>query len=774
LSEAFVWWLTVELLGLIALPFAVVLFKRLPDRGYAFGKALSILVVSFLVWLAASAHILPNARWAIILVIALLACGSAFMFIRRRHQLTSYVRENRGVIITVEVLFVLAFVIWAVVRAYNPEILWTEKPMDFAIINGIMRSEYFPPLDPWLSGFSLNNYYFGHMMMATLTKLTGIPSAVTFNLSVALVYGLASIGAFGVAYNLVKLSRGGNRAAIGFGLVAAGFLLILGNLEGVLEMLHSHGVGSEGFWSWIGIEGMTAPYHSEHWYPTDFWWWWRATRMTQVIVGDAFLDYTIAEFPIFTFILGDLHAHLMSLPFVLLCVGVCLNVVATDEPLGLGWLRRNLVPFAMMLVCVGSLGAIHTWDLPIYLFLFIGAMFLQTRLRGTGERWWKGWGALSAITVVGVFLLYLPFYLNMDSPVSGILPWLGPDTRLFHSLVFWGLFIFICVSFVLTQIRSGLRSVSWRRVCLLCLAVLVPWVVWAIVVEATGGGVSIGGKLWPLLFFLVILALVLIVAVSRLKRGDKDGRGVVFALYLFFAALLLIVGCELFHVDDVFGNRMNTVFRFYYQAWVFFSVASAFALYYVYRHWRAPALGVRLARYGWWGLVVLLVACSIIYSVAATWSKTEAFWKSPTVDGLAWLEGGHPEELAAINWLNANVPGAPVIVEIPGNCYTDESRVSASTGLPTILGWEHHEWVWRGSSRDFMGRRMDVDYIYTGEDLEKVEALLERYDVTYVYVGRLETSNYGAGLNERFGDFMDVVFEAPGNEPVVIYSRVQP
>ncbi|MFW6125568.1 MAG: DUF2298 domain-containing protein [Chloroflexota bacterium] len=767
MNEAFVWWATVELLGLIALPFALSLFKNLPDRGYAFGKALSILLVSYLLWLAASLHILPNTRWAIVLVVAVLAWASLLMVIRRRREVVAYLRQNRNLIIAVEALFLLSFVLWTVVRAYNPEILWTEKPMDFAFINGIMRSEYFPPLDPWLSGFTLNNYYFGHMMMATLTKLTGIPAAITFNLSVALVFALAAIGAFGLVYNLVKLNRGSGRAAMGFGLVAAGFLLILGNLEGVLEMLHSHGVGGQGFWSWVGITGLDSPYHSEHWYPTDFWWWWRATRMTQTFVGETLVDYTIAEFPVFTFVLGDLHAHLMSLPYVLLFLGFCLNVFMSKVQLGLGWLKRNVGQFIALLICLGALGPLHTWDLPIYLVVFIGAVFIQARLVGQAG-WWKGWPVVSLVAVLGSVVLYLPFYLNMDSPISGIAIWREPDTRLFHLLLFWGFFVFVCVSFALAGVRRSVKALSWLWVAIVCGAVLLPWFVWAIAVQVAGGGVAVGVKLWHLVPLLALLAVLLLAIVSRLKAAEARDHSVTFALFLMFVAFLLITGCELFYVSDVFGNRMNTVFRFYYQAWVMLAVGSAFGIHYVYRHMKASTVVRRVAKAGWWAFLVLLIGCSLVYSFAATWSKTDAFSRSPTLDGLAWLDPGHAEELEAINWLNANVTGALVIVESPGNCYTDHSRISASTGLPTVLGWEHHEWVWRGSSEQFAGRRADVDAIYRSEDEDEIMSLLKKYDVTYVYYGRLEEEMYGSEVKYKFTDFMDIVFE---NEGVVIYRR---
>ena len=762
--DIFIWFSTVEFLSLIALPATFLLFRSLPDRGYAFGKALSILIISFLLWLAASAHILPNTQWAIILIIALLAAGSLFIFIRRRQQLVSFISENRRVIIATEAIFLLAFVIYALLRSYNPEILYIggEKYMDFAFLNGILRSEYFPPNDPWLSGYTLNNYYFGHMIMATLTKLTGISSAVTFNLSLALVFALTAIGAFSIVYNLVRLIRGGFKAALGFGLVAVGFLLILGNLEGMLELLYAHGVGGEGFWAWIGIEGMDTPYHSAHWYPDEFWAsWWRASR---IIPG------TINEFPFFSFLLGDLHAHLMSLPFVLLCLAFSLNILNIKESLGLSWLKRNILPFLIMIICLGAVGTIHTWDLPIYVFIFIGAIFIQTRFKHRERGWWKGWGVLSLITVVGAFLFYLPFYLNIDSPISGILPWRGPDTRLFYYVLIWGLFLFIGVSFILVQIRGGLKSISWRRVSWVSLVVLLPWIIWAIVVLATGGGVSIWGKLGHLAPLLIPLTLILLIIVRRITGADTDKRSAFFALLLFFTALMLTVGCELFYVDEFWHNRMNTVFRFYFQAWVLFAIASAFSLYYLHRTWKVPRVAARLVKFSWWGFLVLLVMCSLIYPVAAPWSRTNDFSASPSLDSRNFLERSNPSEAEAIAWLNSNVEGAPVIVEAAGNSYTEYGRVSTYTGLPTILGWEQvHERVWRPrcSDCDFVGRREDVDRIYESEASNEVKALLEKYEATYIYVGRLEREMYGAEVGEGFENFMDVVYYKDG---VIIYK----
>ena len=201
-----------------------------------------------------------------------------------------------------------------------------------------------------------------------------------------------------------------------------------------------------------------------------------------------------------------------------------------------------------------------------------------------------------------------------------------------------------------------------------------------------------------------------------------------------------------------------------------FAIGGAFALYYIGRRWSAQTIRRRLARASWWGVCALLLVCSLIYPVAATITMTDGFGRQPTLDGLAFVERTNPSESEAVKWLNASVGGAPVIVEAFGGWeaggFTTYYRISARTGLPTILGCPFHELQWRGSDRDFWGRDWDIDLIYESEDLGRVEELLDKYDVTYVYVGQVERDRYGVDVGERFVGFMDVAFE---NEGVTIY-----
>ena len=441
--QAFSWFITIEILGLLALPVTCTLFKRLPDRGYAFGKALSILVITFILWLAVWAHILPNSRWSIFLIIVILAAGSIFLFWRRRHEIKSFISENRRIIIITEALFLLAFVFWTIVRAYNPDILFGEKYMDIAFINSILRSDGFPPYDPWISGYNMGYYYyFGYLIVGTLTKLTGIASAVTFNLSIALIFALIVIGAFSIVYNLVRLMNGGFKAALGFGLVGAGFIAIVSNLECVLELMHSHNFQSARFWEWVdvgnlnGPGGANPPYSSPEWYPTDWYWWWRESRT----IGTAGLDYSINEFPFWSLFFADLHPHLIAIPFVLLNLAIGIELFLSPVFLGLVWVKKNWGKLIIFGICLGSLIFLNSWDLPTYALLLvvliaIGGYFGRRKLDPRNFSYDK-WAYPLAIFLV-IELVFLALFVLL---LGGII-WAIPATAI--SLAITGVLVYL-------------------------------------------------------------------------------------------------------------------------------------------------------------------------------------------------------------------------------------------------------------------------------------------------------------------------------------------
>ena len=787
----------------MALPAAFVLFRRLPDRGFTLAMPAAMVFFSYILWISGLVHIAPNTQLTIVLMLVLGAIPSAFLLRRFLPEFKDFARQNWPVLVAAEVLFIGFFLMWLGIVSEVPAINHTEKPMDFGFMNAVLQSRFFPPEDPWLSGNSISYYYFGHFMMAYLTQLTGVASSVGYNLGLALVPGLVAMGAFGLVYNLVRLSGGSLKAGIVFGVAAPVLILLAGNLEGALEFVQLQGWASGGFWDWVGIKGLEGTPTGSGAFPESYWWWFRATRVIDTLSGGESLDYTITEFPIFSFILGDLHPHVLDLPFVILGLGLCLNLFLSVERLGLRWLRDHLVESVAIALFIGSLAFINLWDLPV-----VAAMLAAVALvKAYGDQGGNLTRAVmdAAVIIVPILalavVLFLPFYSGFEAQTSGILPLRDVNTRPFLLFLVMGPLILLAVSFLLRQLPS-LRRPSDGDNSAAILAMVVastPFLVWigvAFIVTWIDDGTraalgEIGGRT-----ILVVpgLALVALAGFSAMQRARlKLNPAVAFPILLPGLAFYLLAGAELFYVVDQFGGgfrRMNTVFKTYYQAWLLLGIAGAYGLYYLWSvrssvhavQW-LPRLGgfaagpvmaarfLRFGRYLWAGAAAVLLVASFYYPVGAALDRTGVLRESHTLadntlDGLAFLQQPAPGEYSAILWLRDEAPWGR-IVEAVGDDYSDFARISSSTGLPTILGWKGHELQWRRSAASFQGREDDVKTIYSSGDAQEVRRLLNAYDVRYVYLGSRERRTYGGENLAEFGSFLRTAFEQDG---VIIYE----
>ena len=805
--HALIWLLAIEVLGLIVFPLTFSLFRRLPDRGIIFSKLLGLLLGSYLLWVLGLAHILPNTQYSILLVLAVVAVASGLVARRNLPEILAFVRRERVPLVTAELVFLGLYFVWLSVVAFSPAINHTEQPMDFAFLNAILKSRFFPPEDPWLAGHSISYYYFGHFMMAFLTKLTSIPSSVSYNLSIALIAALLGAGAYSLAYNMIRLSGATLKAAVLFALAAPVFIVLLGNLEGVVELVHARGWGSEGFWSWLSIKGLESPLSgSSSVFPDGHFWWWRATRVIDTVVDGKSLDYTIHEFPYFSFLLGDLHAHVSSLPFILFNLALGLNLFVSGDRLGFGWLRRNPWEAVIISLALGSLAFINIWDFPVFAAILVSLVLIKA-YGGSGLRTARdileSIAALLPILVLAV-LMFLPFYLSFSSQASGILPTKNAmDTRPIFFFMIWGLPSVVTGGFLLKQILSvpGLAGRNPGLLSLILIVPVLPFLLWAVIkvlISPFEGGLAdglaeIGSRLGKLLPAMAIVGVALYSMLLRSR--SEDDKATTFSLLPLGLAFYLLLGAELFYVSDLFGTRMNTVFKVYYQVWLLLGVVSAYGLYYVCCRPAAFLAALRLPRvfrlptgllgksvsWAWVGLIVLLVAGSLYYPVAAALDRQKN-GGGDGFDGLAFLKRGSGVEYDAIVWLRDKAPRGRIVEAVGPSYYGVErgqccyASISASTGLPTLLGWKGHEEQWRGRQDLFDLREQWVEQIYSSTDPDEVRQLLETNEIRYVYVGRRERAKYGAGQLDEFS-FLKPVFPlkpvTPG-DGVVIYERLQP
>ncbi|MBM3947695.1 MAG: hypothetical protein FJ312_00345 [SAR202 cluster bacterium] len=520
------WWLiTAEAIGLAAFPIAYLLLSRLKDRGYSVSKPLGILLVGYVSWILSTAHILPSVRLGVVAVLLVMGGGSAWLFWRNRSEMLKFIAREKTIILATEAVFILALIGWASYRALDPYINHTEQPMDFAFLNASVRTVWAPPEDPWLSGHAISYYYFGYWLMAGVTKLTGVAPAIAYNLSLALVPALASAAVLGLVYNLVREEKGGVRVALGCGLLAAVLLGVAANLHGILEFMWANGIGTPGFWTWVGIDGMNNPAQlTQEWRPTEFWWWWRATRVINTFDGGQGLDYTITEFPFFSFMLGDLHPHVVSLAFIPLFIAVCFNFLLSPLPrLAEPSLRTYLSILALGFV-LGGLGFVNAWDLPIFAVLFLGIAGLKTySAHGRDLRRATFAVAPIAVVVIGLsLLLYLPYLATFESQFTGLYP-VKVTTRPFHLIIVWGVAFVVVAPFVVSAFWGTAVRKGWGWMArLAALLVLVPFVAWAILYLLDDGNAGdLVGRFFHVLPLLLLAGLAVYTVLWLMERPGK-------------------------------------------------------------------------------------------------------------------------------------------------------------------------------------------------------------------------------------------------------------
>lgn len=896
--SAVFWYLSISVIGWLAFPLAYRLLPALPERGYALARTVGLLVWAYTFWLLGSLGVLGNNLGGLLLALVILLALSGWALRPVAAELLDWLRAQRGYILCVELLFLAAFAGMVVVRAANPEILGTEKPMELSFINAILNSPTLPPHDPWLSGYAISYYYFGYVMVGMMALLNGTPGGIAFNLGLTLVFSLSAVGAYGVLYNLLqarsaRLARRGARDVLS-ALAGPLFVLLIGNLAGFLEVLHSSGLFwrqdsagqlTSSFWKWLDLVELSQPPAQPFSLVLDrYLWWWRASRVVQDYDFAGNYKEVIDEFPAFSYILGDLHPHVLAMPFAFLAMAVALNLLLGGAQGRLSWLRRkvsyralgwmaallgaggiaalwlgatslsvrtivlglvslvlgvsayfslpesarlhgfrllsgsatgeltfgprlqlNASAFLFAALAMGGLGFLNTWDFPFYVVLVAGAYAVH-RYHAVGFSW-KGLLAeflgLAAALVAGGIVLYLPFYLGFSSQAGGILPNVVYPTRgaqmwvMFAPLFLpiFGLLLYLWRSWKARlslgfAIAGGLMLALFVVMLLFTAGITLIPVLGDLLLDSLaapnlGSLISMGlarrlsnSGGWLTLLALLGLSLSALLAIKpgEQDRGEEGGKidpqwsaspTHIFTVLLIILGGLLILAPEFFYLRDLFGWRINTTFKFYYQAWLLWAVAAAYAALVLVRELRA----------GWNGLFSVLLALTLgmalTYTVFGLNTKTNGFnppegW---TLEGTAYMERQNPDEMAAARWLNAAPAG--VVAEAVGGSYTVYARISMLSGQPTVLGWDFHEMQWRGSGREQGSRQADIQRLYCTRDPGEAQEIMKQYNIRYVYIGDLERITYAVercpgGLNEaKFQRFLKPVFQQGS---VVIYS----
>jgi len=687
------WWSYLLLSGILFYPLGKRLFPFTFDRGYPFSKMLGILFPCWLLWLGSSLGVgIFTFSWCLG---ALLLSGLGVQLLFRKKDPLLSKGLPWKILLTEEILFLLALTGWAFIRSFQPDIQGLEKFMDFGFVNAVLRAESMPPRDIWLAGEPINYYYFGQVICAYLAAGSRTVPEYAYNLMIATLFALTGLGSFSLAAALgmrIPPPRGGlgiskkRLRALGAGLAAMVLVTLGGNLHGFLF--------GELFPALHKTTFFESTVKRDYWYPD-------ATRY--IGHNPETKDKTIHEFPIYSFVVADLHGHVSDIPVVLTSLGITLSAFIR----GPGILHLLLTGLLLGITLMTN-----SWDFPIYLALWGGAMIWYFWKKGPFFRGlFKGalLGAAAALLALGAAGPFLTHFQNFSQGIRPVL----------HHSPLWQLFV-----------------------------------LW-------------GDKFFMLYCFALLLGTLLVGACKKegLFRGLREWwrklpKSDLFAAGLFLGALGLVLLPEILYVKDIYGknyHRSNTMFKLGYQAFILFGIASGYAMSRILSSTRGVVRRTIFA-----ALFLLLLAAPLCYPLHAVPGYYSLGRKSRGLQGLEFLRTNSSGDYGALLWLRENTSFQETILEAEGDSYSDYGRISMATGLPTLLGWYVHEWLWRNDSGIPNARRREVNLLYNAPLGEKAEKLWQNYDIRYIILGPLERKRYPKLDEEKLKSLGTVVYDSGG------------
>ena len=723
-SAVLTWWFTLLALGLSVQPLAIVLFGRFHDGGWVFAKTLGLALCGWLMWFLSSCHIMKFSTrnsW-IVLLICFLLCVLGYELLvrkknRRQRYLDVYTPARLSSMFAAEAIFFAFLVMWCYIKGFNPDAYGTERFMDFSYMMSLSRTDYMPAKDVWLSGNAINYYYVGQYMATFVTKLSGLEVAYGYNLSMMMLAAFGFSLPFSLGANLMRTFVGDKQkepltpkeekrlGAICTVTQEDGKTFFRPTLAGIVSGLAVSIAGNMHYPIYKFLYPKLQRMNGE----TDVYSYWfpDATRFIGYMPETN--DKTIHEFPIYSYVVGDLHAHVINTIFVLTLLAVLfawllrrkdhMDAIRRGEAIEEPSLLREVFQRELLVAAffVGLFHMTNYWDFPIY-FVVCGAVILFSNLvtYSFGKKAWILTAYQAALFVVEGILVSLPFTLSFDSISTGI-GLCTNRTTLYQLLVLWGLPVFCVV--VYFGILIGEHAAANRQK------------------KKTAGK----AKGWLPSFL------------TNLKVTD------LFVLTIGLCSIGLVLLPEIIYVRDIYGGsyqRSNTMFKLTYQAFIMFGLSMGYILI---KYVSMPKTRTQKA---FAVTALLLFSTTLGYFNEAIEAWFGGNYK--TLDATTFIRDDCNEDDAEmIEYINENITEQCVILEMCGKSYTYFNRISVFTGMQTVLGWETHEWLWRSSGApDYpqivSQRHNDVVTIYTSTDEAVVRKLIEKYQIDYIYIGECE------------------------------------
>ena len=691
------------------------LFRGFADKGWMFSKVVSITITGFLTWFLVSIKLLKFTTVTCVGITVVFGIVCILLYEKQRKAGYDCLPiDNLDLVYIEEILFFAVFLMWTYLAGFHPAAHGTEKFMDYGFMEAMMRSKTLPATDIWYSQGKINYYYGGQYFAVFLTKLSGTQVELTYNLMRTFVAAFAFVLPFSLVRQMTVDMQGKK---------VYGWKKRLPSITGFIAGLAVSIAGNMHYVVYAQIIPLIQKLKGQE---VDSYWFPDATRY--IGFNPDVPDKTIHEFPCYSFVLGDLHAHVVNIMFVLLLLGLLYawmqkvrNTTPSVEKLGAKkfWMQQLLMPH--ILAAAMLLGMFHWtnyWDFVIYYVVTGGTVLFMNIICLKGDI--KRIIAVTAAQAVEIFavatVIILPFTLQFTTMVQGVR--LAQNHSLPHQLlILWGLPTILTLVFVISLIVGKLKRLNHKSLYRLMKAIRTPDL---------------------------------------------------FAVIMGLCAIGLVAIPELVYVRDIYENgnaRANTMFKLTYQAYIMFGMTMVYVIFrqlFVNRKKILKAVGVI-------GLALLLWTCGYFGKSVDSWfGQVLDPSQYKGLNATAFLETDYAEDVGAIRWLKENIEGSPVVLEANGDSYSEYERVSAMTGLPTVMGWYVHEWLWRNDVADLNAKADEIETIYTSTNAAEVQMLVEKYDISYIFVGSCEREKYADLNNEVLQSLGEIVYQDPDYETYIV------
>ena len=709
------WYLLAAVLGVVGMAVTGRLFRGFADKGWMFSKVVSITITGFLTWFLVSIKLLKFTTVTCVGITVVFGIVCILLYEKQRKAGYDCLPiDNLDLVYIEEILFFAVFLMWTYLAGFHPAAHGTEKFMDYGFMEAMMRSKTLPATDIWYSQGKINYYYGGQYFAVFLTKLSGTQVELTYNLMRTFVAAFAFVLPFSLVRQMTVDMQGKK---------VYGWKKRLPSITGFIAGLAVSIAGNMHYVVYAQIIPLIQKLKGQE---VDSYWFPDATRY--IGFNPDVPDKTIHEFPCYSFVLGDLHAHVVNIMFVLLLLGLLYawmqkvrNTTPSVEKLGAKkfWMQQLLMPH--ILAAAMLLGMFHWtnyWDFVIYYVVTGGTVLFMNIICLKGDI--KRIIAVTAAQAVEIFavatVIILPFTLQFTTMVQGVR--LAQNHSLPHQLlILWGLPTILTLVFVISLIVGKLKRLNHKSLYRLMKAIRTPDL---------------------------------------------------FAVIMGLCAIGLVAIPELVYVRDIYENgnaRANTMFKLTYQAYIMFGMTMVYVIFrqlFVNRRKILKAVGVI-------GLALLLWTCGYFGKSVDSWfGQVLDPSQYKGLNATAFLETDYAEDVGAIRWLKENIEGSPVVLEANGDSYSEYERVSAMTGLPTVMGWYVHEWLWRNDVADLNAKADEIETIYTSTNAAEVQMLVEKYDISYIFVGSCEREKYADLNNEVLQSLGEIVYQDPDYETYTV------